>query len=104
MTEIRSQPVYYVALFTIKANSLEEVWAKVPEAMTTHIKRSNELHKKGKLLMAGAFRSSPEEPVSAMGVFYSREDAEEFVKGDPFVLNGIVSEWHVKEWANILKE
>ena len=103
MVEIRRQPIYYVAPFTIKAKSIEEVKTKEPEVITAHIARSNELHKKGKLLMAGAFRSNPDEPVSTMGVFYSREDAEEYAKGDPFVLNGMVNEWRIKEWSNILK-
>jgi hypothetical protein len=31
---------------------MEEVKAKAPEAIATHITRSNELHKKDKLLMA----------------------------------------------------
>jgi uncharacterized protein YciI len=33
-----------------------------------------------------------------MAVFSSREAAEEFAEGDPFVLNGVVRDWHVREW------
>ncbi len=102
--EIRPQPNYYVAMFLTRFKSMEEVRAKAPEAIAEHISRSNELRRRGKLLMAGAFRNDTEEPVTTMGVFYSREDAEEYAKGDPFVLNGMVSQWHIKEWANILKE
>lgn len=83
---------------------MEEVRARAPEAIAAHISRSNELHRKGKLLLAGAFRNDPDEPVTTMAVSYSREDAEEYAKGDPFVLNGMVSEWRIREWANILKE
>lgn len=104
MVEIRSQPIYYVALFTTKYKSMEEVKSMAPETIAAHIARSNELRKKGKLLMAGAFRNRPDEPVTTMGVFYSREDAEEYAKGDPFVLNDMISDWQIKEWANILKE
>ena len=28
--------------------------------------------------------------------------AEEFAKDDPFVLNGVVSNWHVREWDEVL--
>ena len=37
-----------------------------------------------------------------MAVFTSREAAEEFAKGDPFVLNGVVRSWHVREWGEAL--
>jgi uncharacterized protein YciI len=54
--------------------------------------------------MAGAFLDRLGEPITTMTIFYTREAAEEsFAKGDPFVLNGIVSKWYVREWANILK-
>jgi uncharacterized protein len=33
-----------------------------------------------------------------MSVFTSREAAEEFAKGDPFVVNGVVRSWEVREW------
>ncbi len=52
--------------------------------------------------MAGAFLDRPEEPVTTMAVFTSREAAEEYAKGDPFVLNGMVTQWYVREWASIL--
>jgi uncharacterized protein YciI len=65
---------------------------------------SNRLHKQGILLMAEAFLKNEGEHVSTMRVFPSREAAEEFADGDPFVLNGMVSEWHIRESANILKD
>jgi len=34
----------------------------------------------------------------AVGVFESREDAECFIKGDPFVAFGIVAKWSLREW------
>ncbi len=100
--EIRSQPGYCVLFFTTKFKSMDEVRAKAPEALAAHLSRSNQLHKEGKVLMAGAFRGSSAEPIKTMAVFYTREDAEEYAKGDPFLLIGMVSEWHVVDWANIL--
>jgi uncharacterized protein YciI len=37
-----------------------------------------------------------------MGVFTSREAAEEFIEGDPFVIHGVVSKWTVREWNEVL--
>ncbi|MGA9944665.1 MAG: YciI family protein [Candidatus Cybelea sp.] len=49
----------------------------------------------GTLLMIGPF-ANPRE--GAMAIFTTREAAEEFAKGDPFVLNGVVTSWVVREW------
>lgn len=37
-----------------------------------------------------------------MGIFTTREAAEEFVRGDPFVVNGVVRKWHIREWNEAL--
>ncbi len=104
MFEIQSQPSYFVVFFTTKYKSMDEVIAKSPETLATHVSRSNELRKKGKLLMAGAFRNESDEPVKTMAVCYSKEDAEEYAKGDPFLLIGKIAEWHIVEWSNIFRE
>ena len=49
----------------------------------------------GTLLMIGPF-ADPRE--GAMGIFTTREAAESFANGDPFVLNGVVVNWFVREW------
>ncbi len=100
--EIKSQPVYYVAIFNTSFHSIEEVRTKFAEAMAMHIGRSREFQKSGKLLMAGAFRNAHGGPIDTMGVLISREAAEEYAQGDPFVLNGMVTKWEIREWNNIL--
>ena len=47
--------------------------------------------------MAGAFLDNPDEPLSTMAVLSSREAAEEYVKGDPFVQKGMTSNWYIRE-------
>lgn len=53
----------------------------------------------GTLLMIGPF-ANPHE--GAMGIFTTRGAAETFAAGDPFVLNGVVERWHVREWAEVI--
>jgi uncharacterized protein len=36
-----------------------------------------------------------------MGIFTTREAAEEFARDDPFVLGGVVSAWEVREWNEV---
>ena len=102
MTESRKQPLYYVVFFDIDYPSITEAVKDAPQAITAHKKRSQEWHEQGKLVMAGAFRDSPEGRLNTMGVLTSREAAEEFAQGDPFVLNGKVMRWYIREWNNML--
>jgi len=38
----------------------------------------------------------------SMSVFASRKGVEEFVAGDPFVLNGVIRSWELREWHDAL--
>ena len=102
MFTFEKQPVYYVAFFVISCPSIEEVRATAPDALAAHLQRSKQWQEQGKLFMAGAFLDNPDEPLMTMGILRSREAAEEFANGDPFVLNGMVAHWYIREWANIL--
>lgn len=95
------QRVYYVIFVVTAYESFEHAAASEPDLIAAHIARSKELHAQGTLLMSGAFLDHPQEPLSTMGVLSSREAAEEYIKGDPFYLNGMVRSWHIREWANM---
>ena len=74
--------------------------AKAREAFPGHRARLDEFKKRGVLLMAGPYGGNP--PVGALGVFTTREAAEEFVKDDPFVLQGVVARYYFHEWNEVL--
>lgn len=69
--------------------------ARIKEHYPAHRVRLDEFHAKGVLIAAGPFGNPPE---GALGIFSTREGAEEFVRGDPFVTNGLVAKWRVLEW------
>jgi uncharacterized protein YciI len=93
---------YYVLICVSSYQSVDDVKAKNPQSLMAHIARSKELHANGKVFMAGAFLDNLDEPLTTMGIFTTREDAEEYAKGDPFILNGTIAKWYIREWANIL--
>lgn len=99
--EIKSQSKYYVVFVVTKYTSFEEAATKAPDAIATHVKRSKELHEKGTLLLSGAFLDKTDEPLSTMAVHTSYEAAVEYIQGDPFYLNGMISKWYIREWANM---
>jgi uncharacterized protein YciI len=104
MAEQKKQAIYYVVFCVLKYSSFAEAKMKAPDKIAAHIQRSKELREKGTLLMAGAFLDTTDEPLSTMGILTSHEVAEEYVKGDPFYVDGLMSKWSIREWANMFAE
>ena len=77
-----------------------DVAARAPAYMAEHQARWAEFGRRGELLMVGPFANAQEE--GSMAIFTTREAAEEFVRGDPFVLNGIVRKWVIRDWIEVL--
>ena len=73
--------------------------SRVQANLVGHQSRLKEFHARGSLLMAGPYGSPP---LGAVGIFTSREAADEFIAGDPFVLNGVVEKYRVHEWSEVL--
>lgn len=69
---------------------------KARELYPEHRARLDAAHAQGTLLMVGPFGDPVHE--GAMSVWSSREAAEEFVAGDPFVVHGRVPRWHLRQW------
>jgi uncharacterized protein len=82
--------VKYVLLYTSSADVAE----KAPLHFAAHRARWAEFHERGTLLLIGPFSDQS----GAMGVFTTREAAEEFAASDPFVLHGVVESWQIREW------
>lgn len=57
-------------------------------------------HEQGRILMVGTFANPMVD--GSMGIFPTREDAEAFVAGDPFMTHGLVRTWRVMEWNESL--
>jgi uncharacterized protein YciI len=74
--------------------------AKVPASIEAHRALWATFHGDGRLLMVGPFTDEP--AGGALGVFATREAAQEFVERDPFVQNGIVARWTIREWNEVL--
>ena len=80
--------------------SADDVETKIPAHYPAHSERVDAFHRRGRLLMTGPFGDPQNE--GSMAIFTSREAAEEFVAGDPFVLNGVVRGWQIREWNEAL--
>jgi len=87
--------VKHVVLYT----SAADVATNAPPHFPAHKARLDEFHARGDLLLVGTFGDPQRE--GSMAIFRTRESAEEFVAGDPFVLNGVVQSHEIRDWNDI---
>jgi uncharacterized protein len=84
--------VKYVLLY----ESAENVAQNAPAHAGAHREHWRPFRDRGELLLIGPFGDPQSQ--GAMAVFTTREAAEEFARNDPFVVNGVVRSWEVREW------
>ncbi len=85
--------------YVLSYRSGPDVATKAPQHFAAHRSHWDRFRHDGTLLMIGPF-SDPGE--GAMGIFTTKEAAAEFAQGDPFVLEGVVSEWTIREWMEAI--
>jgi uncharacterized protein YciI len=88
------------AKYVLFYESGDDVVSKAPAHFPAHRARIDEFHGRGELLMVGTFADPQTQ--GSMAIFRSREAAEDFVAGDPFVRNGVVRAWEIREWNEVL--
>jgi hypothetical protein len=94
--EARAGIVKYVLFY----ESADDVTVNHASHLAAHQARWAEFNAGGSLLMIGTFGNPQDE--GSMAVFTSREAAEEFASGDPFVVHGVVRHWYIREWNEAL--
>jgi len=77
----------------------DDVAARAPEHLPAHRERVRQFREEGELLLVGTFADVQAD--GSMSVFRSRDGAETFVAGDPFLLNGVISGYRILEWNEI---
>lgn len=74
-----------------------------PEFRGAHLKHAWAAHERGDLVVAGALA----DPVDGAVLMFQGEEksvAEAFARADPYVTNGLVARWHVREWTTVVGE
>ena len=66
-----------------------------------HIALARAAESRGELILAGAFANPPD---GAVFLFRgeSAAGAEQFAAADPYVQNGLVTRWRVREWTTVV--
>ena len=66
-----------------------------------HLQHARNAVAKGELVLGGALAN----PVDGAVLLFrgdSSAGAERFAKHDPYVTNGVVQRWHVREWTTVV--
>jgi uncharacterized protein len=91
--------MHYLLFYDLGDDYLE----KRGEFRAVHLGMAWEASERGELVLAGAL----ENPVDGAVLLFrgeSPEVAEKFARTDPYVLNGLVKRWHVREWKTVVGE
>ena len=66
-----------------------------------HLRLAQEASERGDLLLGGAFADPPDKAL----LIFRAEDAgvvDDFVRKDPYVINGLVKSWKVRPWTVVI--
>lgn len=66
-----------------------------------HLEHAWRAYERGDLVLAGAV-ANPIDGAILLFQGSTPEVAEEFARKDPYVLNGLVSAWRVREWTTVV--
>ena len=89
--------MYYLLLYDVADDYLE----RRPAYRDTHLTLARAAQARGELVMAGALH----DPVDGAALVFRADDpsvAERFAENDPYVRNGLVTNWRVRRWAVVI--
>lgn len=78
----------------------EDYLARRAEFRSAHLEKAWASSERGELILGGALAN----PVDGAILLFKGDSsavAEEFAKADPYVTQGLVREWRVREWTTV---
>jgi uncharacterized protein YciI len=66
-----------------------------------HLRLAQEANRRGELLLAGAL-SDPIDRALLVFRVPDRSVVEDFIRSDPYVINGLVIKWEVRPWTVVI--
>lgn len=74
-----------------------------PQFRDAHLKHAWAAVERGEIVVAGAL-ADPADGAVLMFQGDGKSVSEDFAKADPYVVNGLVKEWRVREWTTVVGE
>ena len=89
--------MHYLLIYDLVDDYLER---RAP-LRAAHLAQAHEAVARGELVLGGAL-ASPADTAMLLFQGTSPEAAEAFAAADPYVLNGLVARWRVREWTTVV--
>jgi hypothetical protein len=89
--------MYFALLYDVVPDYLE----RRGEFRAEHLGLASAAHERGELVYGGAWADPPD---GALLVWKAddRSIVEDFVQADPYVRNGLVAKWRIREWTVVV--
>ena len=68
---------------------------------SAHLQHAREAVSRGDLVLGGAY-ANPADGAVLLFRGDSPAAAERFAKADPYVVNGVVARWYIREWTTVV--
>lgn len=88
---------HFLLFYDYAANVLE----RRPQFRGAHLEHAWAAAQRGELVVAGAL-ADPVDGAVLMFAGDGKQIAETFARADPYVVNGLVERWHVREWTTVV--
>lgn len=89
--------MYYALFYSV----VDDYVARRAQFREAHLRLANEAHRRGELVIAGAL-NEPTDRALLVWRTPDRAVIEEFVRNDPYVINGLVTSWEIRPWAVVI--
>jgi uncharacterized protein YciI len=89
--------MHYLMIYDLSDDYLE----RRGEFRAEHLQRAWDAHQRGELVIAGAMS----DPADMSALFFSVPSADvvrDFAENDPYVKNGLVTKYHVRQWNTVV--
>ena len=90
----------HVKHFLLMYDLADDYLARRGEFREAHLNMAWASHAKDELVIGGAF-TDPADMALLLFKAESKAAVEQFAKSDPYVINGLVKSWRVREWNTV---
>jgi uncharacterized protein len=92
-----------MAYFALTYHTASDYLERRAQYRAEHLALARAAHDRGELLLAGAFQNPPD---AALLVWKCADRApiEAFVAADPYVKNGLVARWEIRDWYVVIAD
>lgn len=91
----------FMPYFALIYDVVDDYVARRAPFRQEHLALARAAHNRGEIVLAGAFAN----PIDGALVIFkgdNRSIVEDFVRRDPYVVNGLVRKFHIREWTVVV--